>query len=137
MNYAFEHDGKTYTPNGTIEVGNVEAHNRELEAREIEWLKTGPDKVFLYVHPAGSRQVSYSRGGGSGERSQSHGPYSVRTWLGTVLDSHAVVGAEVWSNLDRWTHKRAISCRIFGVLYHGWYMESSGDYCRLKKAKKR
>lgn len=31
---------------------------------------------------------------------------------------------------------QAVTCRIFGVLYHGWYMESSGDYCRLKKAKK-
>lgn len=136
-NYAFESAGHgAFTPDGKLPDGvNVTEHNKQVEARELEWLKTGPEKVFLYVKAAGSNRVRFNRRGRSGERNQSHGPYTVHTWLGTVLDPQARIGSEVFSNLDFWTHKRAITCTIFGVRYFGWFYESSGDYCRLKKAK--
>lgn len=136
MNYAFEHQGKAYTQDRVIDAPDMNKHNKEVEAKELEWLRTAPDKVTLYVKASGSTRIPFSSSGRRGERNQSFGPYAVHTRLGTVLDANALVGHEVWSNLDFWTHKRSVSCHIFGTLYHGWFMESSGDYCRLKRAKR-
>lgn len=127
MNYAFEHEGKAYTPDGQASVADVQAHNKALEMKEIDWLKTGPERLFLYVkHPEDS-PTKY---------------WEVSTWLGTVVSDTGSVGVGArqtvgfQSYVKGRSYRRAISCRIFGVLYHGWYMESSGNYCRLKKAKK-
>lgn len=135
-NYAFEHQNKAFTPDGLAEISDVQKHNEQVQAEELEWLKTGPDKVFLYVKSAGTHRASFSRSGRSGERNQSFGPYQVHTWLGTVLDANAQIGREVYSNFDYWTHKRSVRCQIFGIQYYGWFYESSGDYCRLRKAKR-
>ena len=118
--YALEFQGAAFTPEGKQPIPDVKAHNQEVERQEIEWLKTGPDKVLLYVHFTATEL----------ERPNIH------TWLGTVVSTHCYIGPRRQMGFGRHTYRRGVTCRIFGVLYHGWYMESSGDYCRLRKAKR-
>ena len=117
MGYAIEHEGKQFTPEGIVtEDGRTtEERNRETERKEIEWLRTGPERVFLYV---------------------SENPWRITTWLGTRVSTQESIGPKVYVGFGHNTYRRAVRCQIFGVLYHGWYMESSGSYCRLKRAKK-
>jgi hypothetical protein len=58
----------------------------------------------------------------------------VGTWLGG-FQTPAWIGQSHHIGFGGST-RRPITCRIFGVLYHGWYYESSGSYCRLKRAKR-
>jgi len=173
--YVFEHEGKTYAPSGKVQLeSSASEHNQELERQEIAWLKTAPEKVFLYVHmpPAtwhieantyvghiegntfaskdaaqtqlaqwleSKRLPRYDSRGWKVEykftRNQQLTGSEVRTWLGTSVATNVHVGTKANSGFNG-AYRRAISCKIFGVQYHGWYYESSGDYCRLKKAKK-
>ncbi len=122
--YAFDFQGGTFTPDGKIEVPSTEAHNQATEDAEIAYLKTGPQNAYLYVkHP-----VTHPDG--------SVGCWKVTTWPGTVICTAAAVGPRRYIGFGYHTYRRAISANIYGVLYHGWYMESSGDYCRLTKAKR-
>jgi hypothetical protein len=131
--YAIEFQGKAFTPTGKTDIPDVAAHNAELERRELEWLKTGPDKVFLYVRHAGWSGPEGTDSLGIPRKSWSH-TCKIVTWMGTVLDDHAWIGSQVRDNFGG--KRAAITARIFGTLYHGWYFESSGDYCRLKRAKR-
>lgn len=155
MEYIVEFQGTKYTPEGKADVpGTVEDRNRETERQEIEWLKTAPARVFLYV---GHDQVLRSCCRAAGKLNAVRCPvcesvitdsprgYVITTWLGTVLGTHVAIGqrrimgfhAMPGRTNNPWfgkSYRRAVSCRLFGVLYHGWYFESSGSYCRLKKA---
>lgn len=104
------------------DIQDVTAHNLATEAAEIEWLKTHPDKVFLYV---GTIQSPFGREA-----------WTIHTWMGTILDPDAWIGPRRNVGFGYHTYRRAVRCHIFGVQYCGWYMESSGDYCRLKRSKK-
>jgi len=116
--YAFKFDAPgTVTPSGRAEIADADAHNTAVELAEIAWLQTAPPKAMLYVKHNGTE-------------------WQVNTWLGRVLDPAAQVGERVSVGFGFHTYRRAISCRIFGTLYHGWFFESSGDYCRLRKAKR-
>lgn len=120
MEYAFEHDGKAYTPSGVVEaLQDVSAYNAGLEAKELENIKTGPDKLFLYVghKPLAGRET-----------------YCVQTWLGTWL-GWCWLGPQSRMGFGFHSYRQPITVRIFGTLYHGWYFTSSGEYCRLRKAK--
>lgn len=117
MGYLITHQGDSYAPNGKTDTkpADADAANRETERHEIEWLKTHPDKVFLYCK---------------------HDPKSVHTWLGTSVATHVYLGPKVNGGLFGFrSYKRSVDCRIFGVRYVGWFYESAGDYCRLRKAK--
>lgn len=115
-NYAFEHDGKAFTLDGSINVPNIETHNQALELKQIEALKQGIDTVVLYMK---------------------HDPWKLTTWPGTVVAEYASVGSRINTYFGgNHSYRRHVTARIFGTLYHGWYMESSGDYVRLKKAKR-
>ena len=172
--FAFEGHGQ-FDPDGRVEVKDAEAHNKELERKEIEWLKSGPERVFLYVHmPAVTWHIK-TEGYYSGHIEQNtftskadaekaivervadgrlrkvdsrgwliqykafwrqeHAGTRITTFLGTSVAEHVGIGQRVQVGFGFNSYRRSISCRIFGTLYHGWYMESSGDYCRLKKAK--
>lgn len=119
--YAIEHQGKAFTPDGRVDIADVETHNQRLEREQLAELQTHPERAFLYVK--------------HGELSGFSSPCTVTTWPGTQV-GQGTLGPRAYVGFDRWTYRRAISVRIFGTLYHGWYMESSGDYCRLKKAKR-
>lgn len=139
MNYGFEHNGNVYGPDGLLpglKADETEDYNKAAEAKEIEWLKTGPDKVSLYVkyHPV---KMSGTVNPHSLMRETiTSARWTITTWLGTEVCPDAVMGLRVNVGFGFNTYRRAVRCRIFGVLYHGWYMESSGEYCRLKKAKR-
>lgn len=123
--YAFTFQDTPYTPSGPLRdshgaflpASEVDAYNRSVESQEIARLKTHPAHVFLYVRQSGTN-------------------WQIRTWLGTVLDSHVHIGPRRYIGFGHGTYRRPVTCCIFGALYHGWYMESSGDYCRLRKAKR-
>lgn len=133
MDYAISHEGKAFTPNGRAEIADVDAHNRELEQAEIAWLKTGPERVMLYVKMPTPSEY---------ERANKITPLSgavITTWLGTVVsDKPSCVGSYSYfpGFYGTRSKRRPVDCRIFGVRYTGWYFESSGSYCRLRKAKK-
>lgn len=49
MSYIFEHEGKQYTPDGLVNVANTEAHNRDLEQKELAAWAAKPDRWQGYV----------------------------------------------------------------------------------------
>lgn len=123
MEYAFKFADKgTFVPSGKAEIENVEAYNKEQEAAEIAWLKSAPNKCFLYVHDG----VNVGNG---------HAPCWITTWLGTRVSDSESFGGRVRVGFGFHSYRRSVDCRIFGTRYVGWYMESSGSYCRLRKAK--
>ena len=129
--YAITHEGKAYGPSGIItdtdgvplKAEDSEAYNKAVEVAELEHLKSHPDKTVLYVEQL-QGVVGYLS------------PWRIITWRGVVLDGCAYVGPRRHIGWGSNTYRRAVTCRIFGVLYHGWYMESTGGYCRLRKAKR-
>lgn len=140
----------------------TDERNRETEREEIQLLQTGLDKVFLYVkmpqtEPFASR--AWARGDhikpccvvarnmhaiccpicrltASEMDAQAARDTLITTWVGTSVATHVAIGqrVNVGGIAGRHSYKRAVSCRIFGKQYHGWYYESAGDYCRLKLA---
>jgi hypothetical protein len=133
MEYGFTHDGKVYAPSGQIDGADatpaaVAEHNQKTEAAEIAWLKTGPDRLFLYVQGVDAHTHVHGRAW--------TGYAAITTWPGTVLDDCAEFGPlRRFSRFGRGAERRSVRCTIFGRRYVGWYFESSGDYCRLRKAK--
>ena len=133
MEYAFAHEGKGFMPSGGMPIAaeDVPAHNRELEAREIAWLRTAPQSLFLYVkHPLHTTKYDADL------RASDLFACEITTWLGTVVSESARMGMRARVGFGFHTYRRSIDCRIFGTRYVGWYMESSGNYCRLQKAKR-
>lgn len=147
---------------------DVDARNRETERKEIAWLQSAPDRVFLYVGLSkwyyglpyaqrfvtsglGSRvksccrlahsmhaikcpvcQLSQSEIASASERDATIG-----TWLGTPIATHVRIGRSVkFPGFGCGSVRRSVDCRIYGVRYVGWYFESAGDYCRLRKSKR-
>src|SRR3954468_22682409 len=99
------------------EVSDVDARNCQTELRQIRQLKEEhPKRLFLYV-----------KNGQTG--------YEITTWPGTVVSSSVRMGDRSYTGFGHNTYRRSVRCVIFGVRYTGWYFESSGDYCRLKRAK--
>lgn len=139
--YAFAHNGKAYGPSGIItdidgvplSAEDAPAFNAELERQEIALLKTFPERVVLYVKAPSVNLLRASM-----EPLELR--WSIATWTGTVVasGSHVYVGQKrEFSCFGPFpSTRRPVTARIFGTLYHGWYFESSGDYCRLKKAKR-
>jgi hypothetical protein len=101
-----------------------DARNRATERAEIEHLKTGPERAFLYVRHVPDAWAKH------------HSPCQIITWMGTVLDARAEMGPRVpiGSMAVFVAYKRAVRCVLFGRAYYGWYYESSGEYCRLKRS---
>lgn len=137
--YAFVHQGKVFGPDGIIkdvegtplEAKDAEAYNKALEAQEIERIKSGPDKLFVYIghKPMDSGDPHKTYGWGKDH-------HCVQTWTGAFLGWAWIGPKRKFPAFGNHSIRRAVTVRIFGVLYHGWYFESSGDYCRLTKAKR-
>lgn len=49
--YVFMHEGKGYSPDGTVHMSREETaeHNRQLEAQELETWKLKPDSFVAYL----------------------------------------------------------------------------------------
>lgn len=91
--------------------------NRQRAELELEHLATGPERVFAYV-----------------KRPEPGNPWVITLWTGHYLGL-AWVGPRSRMGFGHNSYRRPVTTRILGTLYHGWYYESSGDYCRLKRAK--
>ena len=164
MSYLIAHDGKAYAPDGRTPVPvtaeSIQAANEVLERAEMAYLRTGPDRAFLYVRmPQDVRpteRCDWANGRGMSScckvavklggkacpicrKPVSQDAYNrtcdITTWLGTPVGTHVAIGRQYQTpTYDGWPSKRrSVSCRIFGVKYYGTYYESSGDYCRLRK----
>lgn len=128
MAYLIEHNGKVYSPDGVVTLPDgmtVDDINKQNEKRELEWLAAHPERVFLYMESF--------KDSGIGTR------WGVTTQHGsTLLDSNAIVGppykCRAFGSFP--SVRRSVRCTIFGRWYYGTYYESSGDYCRLKRAKR-
>lgn len=103
----------------------IEAGKRiaRLDEEMLRWLKTGPEKVVLYVkHPTADKG------------------WRVTTWLGTVVGTaYCTVRYRIGFGGG---YRRAICTKLqmedgSWWPYHGWYYESSGDYCRLRRGKRK
>jgi len=119
MDYGFNFQGAVFTPGGRADIApaDVATSNQAKEQVELDWLRTHPEKVFLYVTQSPT--------------------WKITTWPGTVIDACPYVGTKrLFRVFGARTTRRAVECRIFGARYVGWYFESSGDYCRLRKAKR-
>ena len=117
MNYAFEFQDAAFTPDGRIDTPNVADHNKQVEQDELGWLRTAPERVFLYV-----RTLEYGRA-------------NIITWLGTVVGNAELGPEREFPCFGGFSIRRSVNVCLFGSWYYGWYYQSSGDYCRLKKAK--
>ncbi len=148
--YAITREGKSFGPDGLIQdmegtplaAQDADAYNKALEAQELASIKTGPDKLFLYVKTVDTTEESWQKALASGwtpeTTERKHWQSSrvdVGTWLGTRVSDWVSLGTKSYIGFGG-AYRRSVSCSIFGVKYHGWYMESSGDYCRLTKSKK-
>lgn len=132
--YAIQHNSLAIGPDGPIvdvdgvklEAKDADAYNKSVEAQELDWLKTGPDKCTLYI-----KKKVVSKDGLSYQ-------WWITTWPGTEVgqafcsDRH-YMGFQAYHGRS---YRRSVSVRLYGVQYHGWWMESSGDYVRLKRAKR-
>lgn len=118
--YAFEFRGVGFKPDGsTIQPREIETHNKQLEKEELEWLKTGPQRIFVYV-----KEID-------------HGRALITTWLGTVIGNAMLGPKREFPCFGPFPSiRRSVEVCIFGMWYHGWYFQSSGNYCRLKRAKR-
>lgn len=118
MNYGFEHQGNTFTPSGIVEGSSTKDHNQETERKELEFLQSHPERIFLYVSKVGE-----------------DGHWCLIQWTGKIISENILMGERKRIGFGFSSYRRSMSVWIFGTLYHGWYFESSGDYCRLKRAK--
>ena len=113
MDYAFVHDGKAFTPNGsTVAVEDIEVHNTDLERAELAHWDTRPDRMLAYY--------DVKKG-------------TVSTWRGRhlgVIDSSRI-----------YTHNfggRFISLRVRGsngAQYYGRASYDWGSCVRLRRSK--
>lgn len=140
--YAITHEGIAYGPDGPIvdtdgvrlQAEDTAAYNKALETQELARIKSGPDRLMLYVaHPKPDKTIF-----------EREGNWRVTTWLGTHVGI-AHVTQRYRMGFGYGSYRRAITAKIevlredgstTWVDYHGWYFESSGDYCRLKRAKR-
>lgn len=140
--YGLAHEGTVFGPDGPItdvdgaalKVEDCEAYNKALEAQELAHLKHGPERTVLYIQKPDMECAHHMA---SATERKENMYWGISTWLGTRV-GNAWVGCRSHSGFQGYTrsYRRPVTVRIFGTLYHGWWFESSGEYVRLKRAKK-
>lgn len=130
--YAFVHEGKAYTPNGTTSIADPEAHNRAIEQAELRAWAEAPDRFVAYYSiptSADGSTIYYGRGA----REQLGKDAYVSTWLGTRLGDITYA--------TRYRHNfghRFVSIAMRGTngaTYYGRASWDGGNVIRLRKAK--
>ena len=127
--YIFSHDGRQFSPNGTVDpvVPDVDAYNKAYEASELAVWQGQPDRFIGYVRliPLIDRPlptIPYI-----GSRVQ------VRTWLGTVIATGTVTG-KYRNNLNARIVRLAVR-GTNGAHYIGQMGWDWNESVRLRKCK--
>lgn len=134
MSYGFQHEGQTFTPDGTPPIAETkeacDERNRALSRREVEaFLARSADSWFAYWQEAKpGPQLDMP----SGVRPNAP---RLTTWMGDTLAYVTWWGAEYTSPAfgpfpSRRTNFRARG--IDGREWYGTYYKSSGDYVRMR-----
>lgn len=114
MDYAFEHKGKAFTPDGVKPIADIETHNKTLEANELAHWETKPSAWQVYITEKDGRRLA-------------------ATWLGTRLGD-VVEHRSFRTNVSR----NMVSVRIRatnGAVYYGRYGADWSQLCRVRKVK--
>lgn len=107
--YIFTHEGRQFSPDGAVQLEDVDAHNRALDASTLEYWAECPPVMPAYV-----------------------GDGKVTTWLGVTLGT-IVRSSTYRSNLGG--RMRAITVKgTNGATYHGRYGSDWSQLVRLRKA---
>jgi hypothetical protein len=110
--YAFAFNGQAFTPEGKAEIPDPDAHNRALEASELEHWATCPDRFHCYV---------------------TTGRPTVSTWLGAPL-GNIIRSTSYRNNLG--AAIRHVTIRgTNGACYHGSFGPDWSQFCRIRKMK--
>lgn len=114
--YIFKFEDRSFSPDGEIKDGrNVDAHNQELEARELGYWQVQPNRYHGYVQRSDDK------------------PKAITTWLGAPLG----VITRVSSYINNFGAR--IACiRVKGTNgaeYYGYFGYDNGELVRLRKVK--
>lgn len=123
MDYGFNHEGRVYFPNtgGTQETPEqTAARNAEMSKAEVEAFKGDPpERLFCYV-----KEYSETWAGSA----------IATTWVGDYFGRLAC--GRPWKDNLGGTRVPVTLYGVNGKTYHGTYYKSSGDYARMRLAKK-
>ncbi len=132
MPYAFEHNGRAFTPGPVLDengkpvdviqaFGSVDAYNDAVEAAELKHLtETKPDRVFAYF--------------ASGSESE---PWTLTTWRGKPLSKRVIVWNKRRNPRQSYTSSWIWSVNVL-TLWGDWYCGTAlgkGIYVKLRKMK--
>lgn len=129
MDYGFKHDGKVYTPNGTVGITPEEndARNAAIQEAELAHWKTQPARQLVYYKlPADAREY-FGRSTPVAFRGE------VTTWKGAKLGT--ITHAHVYQHNFG---SRFISIQVMGTNgaeYYGRASYDCGDCIWLRKRK--
>ncbi len=128
--YAITHQGRVWTPTGeqTGTIQDVDAHNAEVERRELEaWTRKPDQGVAYFVFP-------HEKGGGAWRRAfrPTITGSRVMTWRGAKLG--AIIDAKVYTN-NFGARVVTVRANIGGAIYHGRASWDGGNGIRLRKGK--
>lgn len=131
MNYAIEHQGKVYVPNGKAELApdQVAAHNAAFASAELaEWAKA-PDRWAVYI--VKKTDPAYRESPCSDKPMTWH---MAETFTGERLSEGRVAISRFRTNISR----NMVSVRFKGTngaTYYGRYGADWSQLCRVRKAK--
>ena len=112
--YVFDFGGRQYDPNGTVQVSDVDTHNRAVEAAELATWATQPDRWIVYVDLVNMR---------------------VTTWLGTELGT--LRACHVWTFRHNFG-SRMTTIRFRGTngaTYAGRFGSDWSQACKVRKVR--
>ena len=120
--YAFVHQGKAYTPNGTdLAADTATDHNAQLERAELERWQAQPDRTVAYYHfgeGITGRELEITR-----ESRYFANDCYVTTWPGTRIGT--IIAARVYRHNFG---GRFVSLRVRGSNGANYYGRTSWDW---------
>lgn len=93
-------------------------NDEKAKVEVYEFMTDKPDKYFAYVQE---------------NHSKNNIPTNITTWMGDNL-GRIYSGSPYWSNFGDKRIPITVHA-INGLIYHGTYYQSAGDYCRIRVKK--
>lgn len=131
--YGFEHNGRVFTPNGTVDISPAanDARNRAIEAAELAHWQTKPDRMLAYYRFIGHEQRPNKQYRENFYPSLTGA--SVSTWANVRLGT--IISARVYRHNFG---SRMVSIRVRGsngAIYYGRASWDWGTCITLRKVK--